>query len=146
MLAVLSLRCGGCGWHLQAETWLSAGRRRRGWPSPRPPVLSTSFTPTQAQPLLAAAASLAAAVTVRDMDPTAPLGVRRGIQTQIEVRPSSSLFGQLTAWAALPGSAWISRCSWQVVLLLLYVGCSWHVDRGGGEACARTMVAFRCSR
>ena len=70
-------------------------------------------------------------MTVRDMDPTAPLGVRRGIQTQIEVRPSSRLFGQLTAWAAVPGSVWISICSWQLVLLLMYVGCSWRVDGGG---------------
>ncbi len=35
--------------------------------------------------LLWFAPHLCAAVTVRDVDPTAPLGVRRGIQTQIEV-------------------------------------------------------------
>lgn len=38
-------------------------------------------------PLLA----LCAAVTTRDIDPTAPLGIRRGIQTQIEARANGFL-------------------------------------------------------
>ncbi|PRW60057.1 hypothetical protein C2E21_1907 isoform A [Chlorella sorokiniana] len=44
------------------------------------------FHPESQEQLAWGSGAARSAVTVRDVDPTAPLGVRRGIQTQVEVR------------------------------------------------------------